>query len=332
MRLYVLCPAQVTTGGPEALHQLVDAAVRLGFDARIVYYPPGAAPLPDRPKPALYDCYRTPVARWVDDAPDCVVVCPETEVHRLVGHHLATKVLWWLSVDNFTSRAELVRRAHKAAVSPLDAVYRPDLGLLHAAQSEYARVHLRGRGVSPVMLTDYLRPEVVELAAGLAGRTRGDVVAYNPSKGLEFTRQLVRASPRGLTWVPLQGLSPAELVQVLGSAKVYVDFGNHPGRDRIPREAALAGALVVTGRAGSAGNPVDVPIDEQYKVDTGGAGAVRRALAVVSTAVAEYERRRADFAAYRTWVLGQQDSFRNEVFMLAGGLEARRRHSVLTGL
>ena len=31
-----------------------------------------------------------------------------------------------------------------------------------------------------------------------------------------------------------------------------VDLGHHPGKDRLPREAALAGCVTVVGRAGAA--------------------------------------------------------------------------------
>ena len=60
-------------------------------------------------------------------------------------------------------------------------------------------------------------------------------------------------------------MTPEEVQQLLARAKVYIDFGNHPGRDRIPREAAVSGCCVVTGRRGAAGNPNDIAIDESFK-------------------------------------------------------------------
>jgi len=44
------------------------------------------------------------------------------------------------------------------------------------------------------------------------------------------------------------------------SRKLYVDFGKHPGKDRMPREAAVHGCCIITGRRGAAGNPFDIPI------------------------------------------------------------------------
>ena len=37
--IYVLCPGNVVTGGPELLHQLVDTLNCNGKNASIVYYP-----------------------------------------------------------------------------------------------------------------------------------------------------------------------------------------------------------------------------------------------------------------------------------------------------
>ena len=61
-------------------------------------------------------------------------------------------------------------------------------------------------------------------------------------------------------------MTEREVEDCLSQAKVYIDFGGHPGKDRIPREAALCGCCVVTGRRGAAGNDVEVPINQSYKL------------------------------------------------------------------
>lgn len=50
-------------------------------------------------------------------------------------------------------------------------------------------------------------------------------------------------------------------------AKVYIDFGSHPGKDRIPREAALSGCVVITGKRGAAANDIDINIPAEFKFD-----------------------------------------------------------------
>jgi len=39
--------------------------------------------------------------------------------------------------------------------------------------------------------------------------------------------------------------------------QVYIDFGHHPGQDRLPREAVQCGCVVITGKRGS-GNQINI--------------------------------------------------------------------------
>lgn len=319
MKVYVLCPAQYVTGGPEALHQLAAAGRMLGFDTSLVYFPEKHP----APTSAVFECYDVRVAAAVCDASDSVVIVPETETPRLLPFHLATRVVWWLSVDNFEIRAEALRQGR--VESPLNFVFNPAFGLVHLAQSEYARRHLAQRGQMSHLLTDYIRTEIVERARALRSRPKRDIVAFNPKKGLEFTRALIAESPPSLQWIPIENMSPAEVADLLCTAKVYVDFGSHPGRDRIPREAALCGACVVTGTQGSAGNPVDLPIPDCYKFDERVPTARARILQCLSAVVADYGAHRSAFEPYRCWIEGQQSTFADETFAALALLRARLR-------
>ena len=44
-----------------------------------------------------------------------------------------------------------------------------------------------------------------------------------------------------------------------------MDFGFHPGQDRLPREAALLKKCIITNREGSAAFYKDVPIAYEFK-------------------------------------------------------------------
>jgi hypothetical protein len=328
VRLFVLCPAGYVTGGPEALHQLVHVADRLGFDASIVYFPQGH-PAPTAP---VFAQYRAPVAPYVVDAPDSLVVVPETEAPRLFELGRAQRGLWWLSVDNFVSRNEAARlaaqKSAQAATGPLDVVYDRAARCLHLTQSHYARTHVTSRGLTASMLTDYLRAELVEAAREAREDPKDDIVVYNPAKGAAFTQRLIEASAPGIEWVALQGLSPLEVAALLGRAKVYVDFGNHPGRDRIPREAALCGAAVLTGRRGSAGNDVDVPIPAAYKFDDEAPGVVGQVLGRIEEVLKDHAGHAARFAGYRETIEAQERAFTDEVFRVLAAVEAHQARTL----
>jgi hypothetical protein len=63
----------------------------------------------------------------------------------------------------------------------------------------------------------------------------------------------------------LQGYNREQLAEIFLSSKIYIDFGHHPGKDRLPREAAIHGCCVITGKNGSAQNSIDVNIPQECK-------------------------------------------------------------------
>jgi hypothetical protein len=310
VRLFVTCSPDFVTGGPEALHQLVHKAAVLGYDAQMVY-------LPNRPGPAIdaYSSYGVARAVQIADAPGSVVVVPEVFPQLLGALQHARRVVWWLSVDNALN-SERQRLDHAGLGDDpwrFEQSYAPSSGYLHLAQSEYARLHLADHGASPLMLTDYLSPEILATSDQMLATPKRDVVLYNPRKGFEFTSRLIEASQDTLDWQPIVGLTPAGVAELLASSKVYVDFGQHPGRDRIPREAAMAGCCVITGSRGSAGNGVDIPIPQHYVFDETNPGAVVGIVETIRRCMADFTAVQAEFDSYRRWIASQEAVFTDEV-------------------
>ena len=166
----------------------------------------------------------------------------------------------------------------------------------HLAQRRL-RQALAGHGIAAKMLSDpipvYTDPAYVQaLPAAAAAAQRADTILYNPTKGAQFTARLMAAYPQW-KFRPLRGLDREQLAQAFLEAKLYMDFGHHPGKDRLPREAALHGCCVITARHGSAANPVDVPIPERYKLDVKDAALLCRFGEVAGDVQARSSRARA---------------------------------------
>lgn len=309
-RIIVTCPPEAVTGGPEALHQLVDALVGLGAPAALAYVAPG----PGRPfrasvtpaeTPAAYRRYRVPL--WRDRLPDerdVVVVLPEIWTLAALEFAAARVGLWWLSVDN-----NLASGMGRYFGQP-----RPPRPPIHLVQSAYARAYLAAHGAVGVPLSDYLSD--AHLGRPVAGG-RGRRIAFNPKKGFETTVRIIRrAVELGLEaeWVPIAGLDAAGVAGLLATCRVYVDFGPHPGMDRLPREAAIAGCCVVTGRRGAAAFEADVPIPARFRVpDEDVDLAVERIAECLDDAGAGDA-----FEPYRAWIRGQRDRFIAEVAAVFG--------------
>jgi hypothetical protein len=309
VRIFVICPTGTISGGPEALHQLAHKATLLGHDAEVFYIGDGVEPVR-----AAYGSYDTRQATQLIDAPGSVVVVPEIFPHLLPEFEYARRMLWWLSIDNAV-RVESHRKQFD--LNPdrftLEDTLRPAYRVKHLAQSEYARLFLAAHSTPTQMLTDYLSASVLQQARDLQQTPKRDIVTYNPKKGLEFTEQLMAASAGRVDWVPIENMTPREVGELLASAKVYVDFGEHPGRDRIPREAALAGCVVITGTRGSAGNGIDIPIPSEFVIAEDGPDAVNHIVAAIEQAISGFDRAHAAFDPYRTWITGHEDVFTAEV-------------------
>ena len=137
---------------------------------------------------------------------------------------------------------------------------------------------------------------------------------YNPRKGQDFTDQLIAAAP-DLHWVAIENMTPEQVRQLLAQAKVYIDFGTHPGKDRIPREAAISGCCVLADRRGAAKFFKDVPIDEHYNfADT--AEEIPAILARIRQVMRDYTTAIQNFAVYRTEIQQQRQQFEREVDMI----------------
>lgn len=234
-KVVVLCPSGVVTGGPEALHQLVDSLNRQGREAAMFYQP--YAPVVAE----AYQEYDVPVIDGSDIHSDDLVIIPEIWSDRV--RDFQNVGLWWLSVD-WAKRDALTCNPR-----------------VHLAQSFYAANHLTRHGQKPVMLTDY-----VNKAFANYKDKRKPVIAVNPAKGKSLIETFKKVAP-DLAVLELKGYGREELVNVLNHTMVYIDFGHHPGRDRLPREAAVCGNVVFINNVGAGRVQLDYPVDPHYRFE-----------------------------------------------------------------
>jgi hypothetical protein len=108
-----------------------------------------------------------------------------------------------------------------------------------------------------------------------------------------------------------------EVKELLSVAKIYIDFGCHPGKDRIPREAAMLGCCVVTGLEGSARFNEDLPIPIEYKF-VRDASEVPNIVAKLRFILANYESCKLNFTQYQEFIMHEQYLFVESVSKLFG--------------
>jgi hypothetical protein len=326
MDYIAVCLHNHVSGGPEALHQFMAALRAQGRSASMVYLPLDPA---NRCHPR-YEHYGVPVRHELVDREDQLIVVPETMTQMVLEYRRARLLIWWLSVDNYFKTVPTGRwRWFKNRVRGLWGGQRfyslqKSPRLLHAYQSEYAREFLAGRGIHEALpLTDYI-PAASEAPGAASESGRRDVCLYNPLKGAEFTARLIahcQGLGLGIEFLALKGFNEAQMKEHFATAKAYIDFGEHPGRDRIPREAALGGCVVVTGRLGSAANTVDVPLPDDYKVDQSRPDALAHIAALLADLMQRHGSHAAAQQAYVQQIRGQRELFQAEAAALAARAE-----------
>jgi hypothetical protein len=312
MKIFVWTPA-ANTGGPEALHQLADSCTRQGMECYLFY--------PDNRRQVAppFACYtHLQIADRISDDADCVVVLPELCTPMVPMFRQARVVFWWLSVDN--NRGQFTDFQNQRIV--------------HAYQSEYARLYLEARGCArSYPLFDYIN-DSYRLHTAPCGE-KLNLIAFNAQKGLEITRHLIPPLCHAYGFAPLAGLNRPQVKELLLRSRVYLDFGHHPGKDRGPREAALMRNCIVVAHLGAARNLTDVPIPRQYKIDID----VRHSpdgtqttlqfnrdatCAFVDTIMNDYDSHLRKFEAYVERIRQEKEEFDRQVGDLFGGLAAGR--------
>ena len=185
--------------------------------------------------------------------------------------------------------------------------------LLHFSQTEHATQYLRSCGIEPIPLIDSINEDFLTDRYLDRIDHKKNIVLYNPTKGWKVTRNLIAAYPE-LNFVPVKGLNREQLSERLYEAKVYMDFGHHPGRDRMPREAAMHGCVLISGILGSAGNDIDLPIPKTYKVDSATPDFVKNFGELATDMLQNFPQHYSNFASYRKWVQNEPTMFKQQIY------------------
>lgn len=348
--IYVAAPARTFTGGPENLHQLAyHLRNDLGHTAFMYYIPPTVQ---DPVHPA-FRTYNNPFVKQIMDSEQNLLIVPEVvgTIKILQEFRKVRKVVWWLSVNNFLISYVLQRRlfpknvdihiarlANKVARSAFKAnlvdirwliltrINRSiilqafeELNLkevdLHLCQSYYAMEFLSSFAMENIAyLSDYLNKEF--LSHGFKVDAREDIVVFNPMKGYAFARKIIAAAP-DIAFIPIKNMTRNHVIELLNKAKVYIDFGDHPGKDRIPREAAVLGCCVIVGRRGSAANERDVPIPSMFKFEVNEQN-IPKIVEAIRFCLQAYDEAVHSFDEYRSMIMEEPNLFLKDLQAIFG--------------
>ena len=307
-KLIILCKGDSVTGGSELVHQFCHELNSLSLDSSIAYYPLSKK----YSIPEEYSIYDVKLSK-LEDEHDNIVMLPEVATKFAYKIKTAKIAIWWLSVDNYYRKKgdNLIKDSIKYYKDLLRLRIVPLMlmkNYFHFVQSSYAKNHLTRRGLESEFLSDYLNP----IHFKKSSKTKEDIILYNPVKGSKITKGLISTN-RDFTFIPLEKLSNTQVQDLFKRAKIYIDFGNHPGKDRMPREAAMADCCIITGKRGSANNSIDVPIPQKYKFDDSKLARNPMFREIVLDIFSDYQKNVLNFIQYKDIIKNEQIIFKNQV-------------------
>jgi hypothetical protein len=262
MMFVIFCP-DYSTGGPFALLQLNQALLDLGFNSKVLFYDKAEIRFDSASR--RYDViYSQPINIEVPFAryetctcfdEDAVLVFPEILLgwaRRFHAYGHRRKVYWWLSWDN-APLGELNKFEQKLAL----------LSCFHIFQSEYARRQASALGFRGPIVSDWTLPQ--EHVHGDEGFEKTNDICFLPAKA-QGTERVIAALEQEFSVIPIRDMTRFEVSQVLRKSLVFLDFGQQPGKDRLPREAVLHDCIPVLRKTGAAVSFMDFPIPENLKI------------------------------------------------------------------
>jgi hypothetical protein len=317
--ILIACPGNAMTAGPEAIHQLASDLIRLGHNAAVVYFPFSE----EFQTPEPYKKYKLPIARYRDIEGELIIFPEIVTTYALKVQH-AQAGIWWMSVNNYTcvrygnafrDKLRYLKNMIKG-LRPLGGL-RSLSHLKHFAQSYYALDFLRSNGISGQLLSDPIpvytsQAYLDKLPLSLSTASRKNTILYNPHKGKKVLQSLMAHFP-DWHFFPLVGFNREELAAQFLKSKLYIDFGHHPGKDRLPREAAIHGCCVITGLYGSAGNALDVNIPPAYKIDSRLPDFFSLFEIQVNLIFNHFEKCSLEFVDYRNTIAQEQIEFDRQI-------------------
>jgi hypothetical protein len=310
MKYYFFCPWYVT-GGPEAIHQACSEMNNLGCDAYIVYDNGNQQVISN------YSKYNVKISKKPDDVDTNVIVIPESYQPISKNEYKNAKLAYyWLSKDY------AVNQRFMTHPNFLNMEW-------HLCQSKYVFDYLiNDLKINPnkvVMFTDYTRDIFVESEETLNKtiKFRNNVVLFNPQKGYEYTQHILNiCSNIPIEFIPLRGMTPEQIKHIAMHSKIYIDFGHHPGKDRIPREAVASGCTLIVGNRGSASVYEDVPIMDYRKININNFyDNIDYIKNLIVNDITNYEKSFGELLNYRDEIRVEKETFKEEILNFIKKLE-----------
>jgi len=321
--IYVLCPGNCISGGPEAMHQLRYYLEKCGLNAYLVYY----YEYNTHPR---FQCYNPKVLSLeeIKDEKNNVIIVSENSTKLLKNYHHATKCIWWLSLVFHDGENAISTTFSQKTVKFIKEIipfslykslknnylkrknrelpYWIGANDVNLTASKFAYNYVNNKYKNVKMFVEPISMDfLINTNPNLTTEERCDIIPYNPSKPSEIMTKLLKRDD--LKFVPIQNMIPSEIIDLLRKSKLYIDFGFFGGPERIPKEAVHNGTLLLVGKRNAAENDFDVAIPNEFKIkDYNNEEFVVRKIKYM---LANYDKLIPQFEPFRKKILALEENF-----------------------
>jgi len=267
----ILSPSGVT-GGPEALCQLCHELSNAGFNVHILWASPDFSQIQKQFKnnawylagqdhnmaPFAYQAkYNLPYLDHdliLDDS--TLVIIPEVFGDFIPFFEEAKIAFYWLSITHLSS---FFSNKYRTSImqNKCDILH-----CVHFSDAPWITQEIAKLGITSELLEAPIASTYLNNYENSA--KAANIIVYNPVKGADLSKSF-RALYPDYDYFPLQNLNEEGIVNALKSAKIYIDFGDFPGKDRIPREALMCNCIIFIHNAGCATDFESFPIDNFFR-------------------------------------------------------------------
>ena len=177
-------------------------------------------------------------------------------------------------------------------------------------QSYYAYKYLKSKLPKVKLLYDYQRSIILKNTKRKIKKK--DIICYS-NKSNDFIK-LIKSYTK-LNFIPLVGFNSKQIIDVFKKTKIYLDFGYHPGKDRMPREAALFDNCIITNQKGSAENNIDIPINRKFKFNEKYSN-LKFIKNTMDYVLKNYKKEILKFRHYKKTILKEEKVFKKQLFSI----------------
>lgn len=251
MTIYILT-TYFRSGGPENAHLTCSLINSMSIDKFLAYIVYIDKPNLNNIYPEIDNVNICHLDGIIDQPSNVIIICEIFCASRLRSElqilHCQI-VVWWLSFINASINYTLSNVNHSHVMHAFHSYYEYAMVLPHLSKNQ-----------KYFFLTDYLADEYLNVESTAFIDQKENIVCFNGHR--DYLCKII-CEENDIQYISIKNMNRTQVNQTLQKCKIYVDLGTHPGKDHLPREAAMYGCIVITNKSGSAAYFEDVPIEEK---------------------------------------------------------------------